>query len=126
GVEHFRYTVEDAGGQRVAISRRLADVRGIGLLVGRELLRHKLPGALEAHARGEAIPFGPVTVTGAGLATASGTIPSSSIHAVRIDARELVVWERGASAPRARFAVRKLPNVDILAALVAKHATVTR
>ncbi len=102
------------------VTKHLGDalLPALGRAVCDYVSRARLPGALEALARGESLPFGDITVSAEGVQGETGVIPWSSIRAVEVKDGSVRIRPEGRSRPLSSAPVGTVPNLPLFMTLV--------
>src|SRR5262249_19692687 len=77
------YTIQTRDGRTLRLDDQFAGIRQAGELIQQEVLRRNLLAAAAAYQADTPLPFGPVTISRAGLARGKAALPWSEI--VRVD-----------------------------------------
>jgi hypothetical protein len=105
-------------GRRVHATRALADLDSLA----ERVKLGAFPGLLEAcrqrFNQGEALAFGPMSLTSLGVQAGKKTIQWGQVQAVEVRAGRLIITGREPAATRLRAAASRVPNVDVCVQLV--------
>jgi len=122
------YTLQTRDRTTLRLSDQFADIARAGALVQQEVLRRRLPEAAAAYQAGGVIPFGPLTVSRAGLASGKEVLPWAEVVSVSIAEgryRGTAVWTYklrvmriGKRRPWLEVDIAQIPNSRVLLALL--------
>jgi Family of unknown function (DUF6585) len=122
------YTLRTRDRRTLRLSDQFADIREAGEIVQQEVLRRSLPAAVAAYQAGEALPFGPLTISHAGLARGKAAIPWAEVVRVSVTEghyRDTTAWTYklqvtriGQRRPWLEVALHQIPNSRVLFALL--------
>ena len=116
--QNIRYTVHTRAGQSFVISEFLPDAAALGRQLEDQLVKHRLPAALEAYRAGTPVAFGTLTVSRTGLACGTASLAWTDVEQLAVEAGYLSIRKKGAYFRWSNLRVADIPNFAVLAALV--------
>jgi hypothetical protein len=128
------YTLQTRGGKTLRLSDQFVDIRQAGAFLQQGVLRHNLTAAVVAYRAGEALSFGPLTISWTGLVYEKVAVRWAEIRRMSVTAgpyRDTAAWtykmqvtQIGQRRPWLEIDLQQIPNNRLLFALL-KESGVT-
>jgi len=122
------YTLQTRDRRTLRLSDQFADIRQAGAFIQQEMLRRSLPAAVAAYQVGEALSFGPLTISRSGLArgktalrwaeVARVSVAEGSYRGTAAWTYNLQVTRIGQRRPWLKIDLTQIPNNRLLLALL--------
>jgi hypothetical protein len=121
-----KYTIRKTTGETIKLTNSIGKVGELGALIQQQVLKHKMPGAIETYNSGATLQFGKLNISQLGINNGKETIPWEQVSGVQLSEGHIIIKKAGKWLRWAGVDGSKVPNLFLFVALVDRIVGVNR
>jgi hypothetical protein len=114
----YKYTIRKTDGETIKLTNSIRKVGELGTRIQQQVLKHKMPGAIEAYNSGDTLQFGKLSISQTGINNGKETIPWEQVNGVQIVSGYITIKKTGKWLRWAGVDASQVPNIFLFVALV--------
>jgi hypothetical protein len=122
----YKFTICKTTGETIKLNNTIRKIGELGGIIQQQVLKHKMPGAIETYNNGGTLQFGKLSISQMGINNGKETVPWEQIGGVQIASGYVVIKKTGKWLRWAGVDASKIPNLFLFVALVDRIVGINR